>query len=354
MNFLLFNQFDILEIGISLFCLLLSNILLIKYWYKINLFFNLQIYKNIQNVHERNVPRMGGFLVFTIYFFYIVAVSEYDKFYFNLLLSFLPIAIISIKEDLFQNTTQSSRILLMILSCLIFFNIDQTNFPLINLSVLKVLYFNDFILTSFFIFSSLVIINGSNLIDGMNGLLGMSIVTQLISIIFISLNFDDLEVLKIAIIVLLPVIVYLFFNYPLGKIFMGDFGAYFFGFTLSMLVIKLFGNNKELLSWNAILILFYPSMELLFSFIRKVFYEKKNPLKADDLHLHTVIFKFGLIKNIKPKVMNNFMILFLSPFWLCPLLVIFVYDNLLFIFITLFILLIIYILTYIFFRTKLR
>jgi UDP-GlcNAc:undecaprenyl-phosphate/decaprenyl-phosphate GlcNAc-1-phosphate transferase len=354
MKFLLLDQFEIFQLVILMICLILSNIFLIQYWQKINLFFNLETYKNIQSVHERNIPRMGGLLIFTIYFFYIAAVSKYDKFFFNLLLSFLPTAIISIKEDLFQNTTQTSRIFVMILSCLIFFNIDQTNFPLINLPILRFLYLNNYILLGFFIFSSLVIMNGSNLIDGMNGLFGMSILIQLITIIFMASILNDLEVFKIGIIILLPVIVYLFFNYPLGKIFMGDFGAYFFGFALSILVIKLFGNNKELLSWNAVLILFYPSMELLFSFIRKVFYEKKDPLKADDLHLHTLVYKLGLQMNIKPNLANNMVVIFLAPFWISPFTVVKIFNDLNLILFTLFLLSSIYISSYFFLRKNLK
>ena len=354
MKFLLLDQFEIFQLIILMICLTLANIFLIRYWHKINLFFNLETYKNIQSVHEKNIPRMGRLLIFTIYFFYIAVLNKYDNFFFNFLLSFLPTAIISIKEDLFQNTTQTSRIFLMIISCLIFFNIDQTNFPLINLPILSVLYSNDYILLSFFIFSSLVIMNGSNLVDGMNGLFGMSILVQLITIIFIASIVNDLEVFKIALISLLPVIVYLFFNYPLGKIFMGDFGAYFFGFVSSMLVIKLFGNNKELLSWNAVLILFYPSMELLFSFIRKVFYEKKNPLEADDLHLHTLVYKLGLQMNIRPSLANNMVVIFLVPFWISPFIVIKIFNDLNLILFTLFFLSSIYIIAYLFLRKNLK
>ena len=239
MKFLLLDQFEIFQLIILMICLTLANIFLIRYWHKINLFFNLETYKNIQSVHERNIPRMGGLLIFTIYFFYIAVLNKYDNFFFNFLLSFLPTAIISIKEDLFQNTTQTSRIFLMIISCLIFFNIDQTNFPLINLPILSVLYSNDYILLSFFIFSSLVIMNGSNLIDGMNGLFGMTILVQLMTVIFIASIVNDLEVFKIALIILLPVIVYLFFNYPLGKNIHGRFWSIFFWFCFKYVSNKI-------------------------------------------------------------------------------------------------------------------
>jgi UDP-N-acetylmuramyl pentapeptide phosphotransferase/UDP-N-acetylglucosamine-1-phosphate transferase len=352
MKYFLKDELNINEITILLLCLFISIFFFTKYWHRINLILSLKNFKNIQNVHKKNVPRIGGLLIINIYFLYLSISPEYSSIYLNLLLSFAPLFFVTVKEDLFQNTSERLRIFVMILSCLIFFNIDHTIFPFINLPILRIIYSNDYVLMCFFIFSSLIIINGSNLIDGMNGLFGFAILTQLIGIVFIAFKIDDVETLKLGIIFLFPIIVYLTFNYPLGRIFIGDLGAYFFGFSISMITIKLFGNNENLLSWNAVLILFYPSFELLFSFIRKIGFEKKHPLKADDLHLHTVIFKYGVANKVNPKIMNNLMVIILSPFWLSPLLVIYIYENLLLILLSLFILSTIYILTYIFFRFK--
>ena len=85
------------------------------------------------------------------------------------------------------------------------------------------------------------------------------------------------------------------FNYPLGKIFLGDLWAYLIGFIISILTIKFFGILK-ILVLKCNFDLFYPSIEILFSFIRKLFYGKKSPLEADNMHLHSLIFKLGRTK----------------------------------------------------------
>lgn len=95
-------------------------------------------------------------------------------------------------------------------------------------------------------------------------------------------------------------------------------------------------------------------MELLFSFIRKVFYEKKNPLKADDLHLHTLVYKLGLQMNIKPNLANNMVVIFLAPFWISPFTVVKIFNDLNLILFTLFLLSSIYISSYFFLRKNLK
>ena len=52
---------------------------------------------------------------------------------------------------------------------------------------------------------------------------------------------------------------FVIFNFPIGKIFVGDFAAYFYGFLNSILTIYFFGKHSDLLSWLAILILFFGS-----------------------------------------------------------------------------------------------
>lgn len=350
MFLVLFEKYELITISLSSLILFLSNFLIIKYWNEFSSYLKLKKYNNVQKVHHYNTPRLGGFIIYIVYFGFLLFFYQNKSFFFNIVVSFTPMFYVAIKEDLFIQTNPNLRIIMMILSSLIFFNIEQIIFPEINFPILNKIHSNIFILLSFFIFSSLVIINGFNLVDGMNGLLGFTMIVQLLGIIIISHQIGDVVLVEISILILLPILIFLIFNYPFGRIFIGDLGAYLFGFIISMLVIKLFGDNKDLLSWNAVLILFYPSFELLFSFIRKIFFEKKHPLKADDLHLHTIIYKFGLTKKINSKLMNNLVVILLIPFWFTPLIVIKIYNNLTLIILVILFLSILYIFSYIFLR----
>ena len=108
--------------------------------------------------------------------------------------------------------------------------------------------------------------------------------------------------------------------------FLGDAGAFLYAMLIGIWVINFFGMHSTISSWNAILIFFYPTTEVLYSFIRKV-YQKKSPFSPDRNHLHLKIYYF-YNKTLNAKKSNNITTLTLILFWLSPIVLIpFVYHN---------------------------
>ena len=306
--------------------LFISFFSLVFLWSTIFKYLRLKKYNNVQRIHSDEVPRIGGILIYI--FFWIVYLSDFfdDYFLFCILISSLPVVLISLKEDLFHNTTPKNRLVLMMVSCLLFFHLTPTHFPVIEFPIL-----GDFISlypvnVIFFTFSIIVLMNGMNLIDGANGLMGLSALFQLSTISLLAYNINDIVSFNYAILFLSPLIIFLLFNFPLGKVFIGDLGAYLYGFINGILVIYFFGINGYLLSWLAILILFYPCMELLFSMIRKV-NENKNPFDADNNHIHTLIYR-KLLNYVNKKIIaNNLSTIFLFIFWVLPFSIVILIQN---------------------------
>ena len=80
------------------------------------------------------------------------------------------------------------------------------------------------------------------------------------------------------------------FNFPFGKIFLGDAGAYLLGALVPLGLIKYtFDNNFS--PWFVLALLIYPVTEVIVSIIRKSFFRKMSALKPDGLHLHMLIYK---------------------------------------------------------------
>ena len=165
----------------------------------------------------------------------------------------------------------------------------------------------------------------------MNGLMAFSTLSQLAALLFLSISSADFEISKAIVLLIIPILIFLLFNFPMGRIFIGDFGAYFIGFIISMIVIILFGRSPQLLSWNAVLIFFYPSIELLFSFIRKIFFDKIGSQTADNKHLHTLLFNNYKKRFLSVSFANNLTTFSLMIFWAAPLLIFFGADDLFFI-----------------------
>lgn len=323
-------------------------------WQSISMFLKLVKYSNVQRVHNGEVSRLGGLLIY-FYLFCIYFLNYINQqFIFNILISALPFVFVSVKEDLFYNTTPKIRLISMIISCLIFFYINPLEFPVINIPYLNDLLNFYPIQIIFFTFSIIIVMNGMNLIDGMNGLLTFTSIFQLMALILLASLNNDYELIFLLIIFIIPMILFLFFNFPFAKVFIGDTGAYFIGFVNSILVIYLFGKNENISSWLAVLILFYPSFELFFSFIRKVLSDL-SPFKPDLFHLHSIIYKLFLQN--KYKYANALTTLSLFMFYVTPLAFIYylnLYQNSLSILYIIFLLLILYLFIYYFTNKKLK
>jgi len=88
-------------------------------------------------------------------------------------------------------------------------------------------------------------------------------------------------------------------NFPKGRIFLGDGGAYFSGFVMAFISIILVNRNEAISPWFPVIIFAYPIVDTLFSMYRRKFISRKSSLMADNLHLHTLIFKRVSRKNCK-------------------------------------------------------
>jgi UDP-N-acetylmuramyl pentapeptide phosphotransferase/UDP-N-acetylglucosamine-1-phosphate transferase len=83
---------------------------------------------------------------------------------------------------------------------------------------------------------------------------------------------------------------FLVWNYPKGKIFLGDGGAYLLGFWLAEISVLLIVRHPEVSPWFPMLLLVYPIFETLFSVYRRKILEGLSPGRPDRLHMHQVIY----------------------------------------------------------------
>jgi len=306
---------------ISVILMIVFNVVVILMWPKILKLSFFKKYKGIQRIHDGEVSRLGGLISFFGLSMLLLSI-DHNSFAFSFfeiaLISALPIALISLKEDLFHNTRPQTRLISMLLSSLIFFNLYPINFPILDIPFIgEIINSSSLISLLFFCFCVIVVVNGNNLIDGANGLMPMTVLMQCFSLIYLCLQVNDFEYLLIICYLILPLIIFLIFNYPLGLIFMGDFGAYLYGFFVGLLCIAIFGEYPQYPTWAAIIILFYPSFELLFSFIRKSII-KKNPFNPDQHHLHLKMFYLMKEERVNSKVPNSLVMPSLTLIWCSP------------------------------------
>ena len=130
--------------------------------------------------------------------------------------------------------------------------------------------------------------NAINIIDGFHGLASGTAIIALLALAAISWRVHDPQLALACILVAAAVAGFWLVNYPWGKLFMGDGGAYFVGFALAWLAVLLPVRNPEVSPWAAFLICAYPVIEVLYSVVRR-FVRRQSPGQADSGHLHSLI-----------------------------------------------------------------
>lgn len=304
--------------------------LIVSYWSKIYSKFSEIEYKSIQKIHKdkKEIPRLGGLCLFIAMCGFLFININFDPlvnaevfFIFTLLvLCNIPLFLVSLKEDIKFDVKPLHRLIAILVSSFLFIFFQPYSLPSIDIPFLGSFLNLPFISIIFFTIAHSGYCNGMNLIDGSNGLAGMVIFTTLFSISLVSFMLSDIAILYVCLMLFALIVIFLLFNYPWGTIFLGDSGAYLWGSVLAGLTIILYSRN-DIPSWGAVVILFYPSIEMIFSVIRK-FVQGSNPLYPDPNHMHLKLF-FVIEKPIqRARVANCLVMPMISIIWLSPTLLI--------------------------------
>jgi UDP-N-acetylmuramyl pentapeptide phosphotransferase/UDP-N-acetylglucosamine-1-phosphate transferase len=132
--------------------------------------------------------------------------------------------------------------------------------------------------------------NSMNIIDGYNGLAAGSAVIVLAAMAGLSAMLGDAFLMTSAFAMIGALLGFLAWNYPKGKIFLGDGGAYLLGFWLGELSVLIVVRHPEVSPWFPMLLLVYPIFETLYSMYRRKIVEGHSPGQPDRMHLHQVIY----------------------------------------------------------------
>jgi UDP-GlcNAc:undecaprenyl-phosphate/decaprenyl-phosphate GlcNAc-1-phosphate transferase len=305
------------------FFALFLNGIVARLWYKkIYKRMGIKIYEAIQRIHLAETPRLGGLIiiiVLTLYTFF-HAEPEVALILKPCLWSMLPLVIVALKEDLFQDVIPSLRLASLLASGTIFVMSFGGPFPNFEETFLNIFFKYPLASILFYPLALAALANGSNLTDGVNGLCAMIYLSILGSLLFLAYQLMDNTIMMVILMVIMLVIAFLCFNYPKGHIFLGDLGAYVLAFLTGIITILFFGRHLDISPWLAVLILIYPMTEVTFSVIRRLY--RSQPVFAPDLkHLHIKIFYFLLKIPEMKRVANPSVTPLLAVLWIYPLIV---------------------------------
>ena len=135
--------------------------------------------------------------------------------------------------------------------------------------------------------------NAINLIDGLDGLAAGVSAIATGTIFVLALIMGNVTVAILSAVLLGSILGFLFFNFHPAKIFMGDSGALFLGFSLAALSVLGFKQATLVSFVVPIFILGVPLSDTFFAIVRRTL--NKTPISAADKnHLHHCILALGL------------------------------------------------------------
>ena len=177
------------------------------------------------------------------------------------------------------------------------------------IAVIAVVYYGDIYITSlpfmdlnslptaiakpFTVFAIVGMINALNVSDGLDGLAGGLSILSLICIFYLAYVADGLVMMSIIVAVLGGVLGFLRYNTYPARVFMGDGGSQFLGFTLGFLAVMLTQNVNPALSPSLpVLFLGLPIIDMLAVIAQRIYYGI-NPFVATKHHIHHRLLELG-------------------------------------------------------------
>ncbi|HOZ50953.1 MAG TPA: MraY family glycosyltransferase [Chitinophagaceae bacterium] len=235
-----------------------------------------------QKLHNEPTPRIGGLGIFIACVF----MTKDLELGLKIILCLIPAFLAGFLEDLFAKITPLRRLLIMSISAVM--SIYLIDAVVLDFGFMTVPYWLGTFITMIAI---LGLINGTNLIDGFNGLSSGVCFIIFSTYFVISLRVGDQTMAFINLICMASILGFLLFNFPFGKIFLGDGGAYSLGFMLAVLSILIVKRNPDVSPWFALVCLIYPVWEVIFSFSRRMIIHRLSPLHPDSKHVHQLVFR---------------------------------------------------------------
>ena len=284
----------------------------------LNLNIGYDIEKGPQKYHSKPIPRTGGFAIYLA----VLSTTLLSDFFKNSKTSFcaqmlscffliaLPIVMSGFLEDITKKIPPKWRLIGAFISALLFIFIFDTYVDRVNIPLLDEILSIKIFAILFTAFAITGVSHAFNIIDGFNGLASGVAILIFSAYAYIAYILSDEFILNLSLALVAATLGFFVWNYPFGKIFLGDGGAYFLGFSSASIGVLLVNRHPEVSPWFPLLLNLYPVWETLFSIYRRKFIKEYPPHMPDSFHLHQLIYKRitkNFLSNKKDALKRNYL-----------------------------------------------
>lgn len=246
----------------------------------------------VQKLHLIPTPRVGGIsLAIGAVIGGFALRSDHQSLWWMICLSAIPAFAAGLIEDLTKRVGVATRLLATIFAGYIFctisgYRIDHVNIP--GVDWVLSFWIPSVLFTAFAIGG---IANALNIIDGVNGLASGTAIIILSGFAVIGWTHQDMMVVAVCLVSIGALFGFFLTNFPMGRLFLGDAGAYTVGFLLAVIAVVLPARNPSLSPLIGLLALSYPVIETMVSIHRRTVRNGSNPGQPDRLHLHSLVYR---------------------------------------------------------------
>lgn len=266
-----------------------------------------------QKIHVEIGTRVGGMAIFSsVVLIVIFDAALSSSLLLPILITTFPVFALGLAEDLTGKVSAKVRLFGSFCAGLLFVGLFQSFVTSIQLPmdlIFRMHWLSGVVIT---LFAISIFTNAMNIIDGMNGLSAGTSILILIGLLHLSEIIGDVMISSAVQAIIFSLLGFLTFNFPKGRLLLGDSGAYFLGTAITAICILLCERNGSQYYPICILLVSFPLYEICRTAIRRKIM-KKSILSPDFRHLHSLVFqhltsKYQFRKNLANPLTTMIMI----------------------------------------------
>jgi len=245
-----------------------------------------------QRMHQHQVCRLGGIAIMAgLGMYFLLSLpsgtsrpADTEPFPIWLVFVAFPVFAFGVMEDCWGNLSARKRLIAAVVSALAAAFLLKAVLPIPGFSANG----PGILCWVFTCFCVAGVANAFNIIDGLNGLASGIAIIVMTALGWIAYGLGDLLLVQLCAGVVTATTGFLLLNFPLGRIFLGDGGAYLLGFLIAECSVLLLIRHPEVTWFFPLALVIYPVTETLYSIYRRK-HKKSHAQGADALHLHSLV-----------------------------------------------------------------
>ena len=247
----------------------------------------------VQSSHVGRVPRLGGIGV--IFGTTLAAAAFFpDQFWrghLYIIVCAFPALALAILEDVGRQTRPSLRLAVTFAAAACYMVATEEYLPRTNVAVIDDLLAHPMFAMALSTVLVSAAVQAMNLIDGLNGLCSGIAFLICVSLAYIAEADGNKPLFYLATTSAVALLGFFVVNYPSGGLFLGDTGAYWVGFSLSLMSIHFLRQMESLAAPAMLLLFFWPAYDLFVTVCRRLI-SRRHLFTPDRLHPHQIAVRF--------------------------------------------------------------